>query len=221
MRKIIFVSLLSLVLHSCSYDDLDIAFQNSIADISEVKGDNNQGLVSVKSLKEIQTDSSSIATTSNNSVLAIYEEYIKKSSDNQNRLSRTINSRATTIDGTANGTPKKTLSNQKVSISGVTGLAAGVYFADVYITSGQINLPTNAKDVEFDLPDVCGYIDWSSREEGVIKSTFQTKKDGVNKKYIKWSFYTIVLVYNAAGAQMWKVLPKDGAKIYLPYRFVY
>lgn len=94
-------------------------------------------------------------------------------------------------------------------------------FADVYTTSGQIELPSNAKDVEFDLPDVCGYIDWSSREEGVIKTSYQTKKDGVKKKYIKWSFYTIVLVYNAAGAQMWKVLPMDGAKIYLPYNFVY
>lgn len=116
---------------------------------------------------------------------------------------------------------KKTLSNQKVLINGVTGVATGVYFADVYTTSGQIELPSNAKDVEFDLPDVCGYIDWSSREEGVIKTSYQTKKDGVKKKYIKWSFYTIVLVYNAAGAQMWKVLPMDGAKIYLPYNFVY
>lgn len=124
-------------------------------------------------------------------------------------------------DGTANGTPKKTYSNQKVIINNVTGVSTGVYFADVYTTSGTIDLPDGATDVNFDLPDVCGYVDWTTREEGVIKSTIQYKDSGKNKRRIKWSFYTLVLRYNAAGASMNKALPKDGAKIYLPYNFVY
>lgn len=124
-------------------------------------------------------------------------------------------------DGTANGTPKKIYSNQKVIINNVTGVSTGVYFADVYTTSGTIDLPDGATDVNFDLPDVCGYVDWTTREEGIIKSTIQYKDSGKNKRRIKWAFYTLVLRYNAAGASMWKVLPKDGAKIYLPYNFVY
>jgi len=125
------------------------------------------------------------------------------------------------IDGTAQGTPKKILDRQKVFISDVPGVINGVYFADIYETSGTIILPTGAIDVEFYLPDVCGYSDWASREEGVLKTTVQTKKGNTTTKKVKWSFYTMVLVYNSVGAQMWRVLPEDGAKILLPYRFIY
>ncbi len=124
-------------------------------------------------------------------------------------------------DGTAQGTPKKILDRQKVVISNVKGVPTGVYFADIYETSGTITLPDGAKDVDFDLPEICGYIDWTTREEGVIKTTTQTKNGNVTVKKIKWSFYTIALVYNAAGASVWYVLPMDGAKIILPYDFVY
>lgn len=215
------MSLLSFALYSCSNDDFNIVPTPNTTGISTTEIDKNSNYISEKKSDKFQTDSSAIAQMNHYSAEPTNMEHIKKDAYRQTRISRSNNTRAAAIDGTTNGTPKKTLSNQKVMISGVTGIVPGVYVADIYTTSGQIDLPSNAKDVEFELPDICGYCDWASREEGVIKTTYQTKKDGVNKKYIKWSFYTIVLRYNAAGMELRKVLPKDGAKIYLPYRFVY
>lgn len=83
-------------------------------------------------------------------------------------------------DGKASGTPKKVLSRQEVVIANVTGVPNGVYLADVWETSGSIDMPKEAKNILFALPDVCGYVDWRAREEGVKVTFKQVKK--------KWSF---------------------------------
>lgn len=122
-------------------------------------------------------------------------------------------------DGVAQGTPIKTESLKKVYINGVSGVVNGIYFADVYTTSGTITLPVGAKDVTFTVPSNCGYSDWQSREVGVIVSKVQTPS-GTSKK-IKWSFYTLVLRRNSAAQSLYVVLPDDGANVRLPYNFVY
>lgn len=127
----------------------------------------------------------------------------------------------TSHDGIAQGTPKLYLRNQKVIITNVFGVATAPYIADIYKTSGTIELPDGVKDLYFDIPKVCGYVDWATREEGVMKSSPQKKKTKPGeKKKITWYFYTIVLRYDMAGRQMWKVIPEDGAKILLPYTFL-
>ena len=206
MKKILLFSVLGLC--ACSQDDmLDVSFdtnENHVS-ISETETGNSSG----EDMLYLETDTSNI-------------EYVKKSIGAPTKGMRRGPLKAITpiYNGTAHGTPVKTLSNQKVRISGVTGVATGIYFADIYTTSGTIELPSGVRDVYFHLPDVCGYCDWVTREEGIIKSTTQTKKNGVIKNIIKWSFYTMVLNYNAAGRRVDKVLPKDGAQIYIPYEYV-
>ncbi|KWW28104.1 MAG: Uncharacterized protein AUK64_1861 [bacterium P201] len=206
MKKILLFSVLGLC--ACSQDDFfetsvdtDVNFVTSGAKSTDLYGGNAQN---------VETDIFKV-------------EYIKKGSEKSTRGMNHAPHKAISLpyDGTAQGTPHKTLSNQKVIINGVTGIVTGVYIADIYTTSGKIELPSGATDVEFDLPDVCGYCDWTTREEGIIKSTKQTKKNGVIKNVITWSFYTMVLTYNMSGIPVGKVLPKDGSQILIPYRFVY
>lgn len=146
---------------------------------------------------------------------------IQRKNSTHDKIRTYISTRAitNTYDGIVNGTPVKIYSNQKVFITGVLGVPRGVYFADVYETSGIIKLPSGYNTVTFDLPTPCGYDDWKSREEGVLKTKIQSKKSGVITNKLKWSFYTIVLVRNSIGQQMWTVLPEDGAKIHLPFNY--
>lgn len=208
MKKLLLLSLVAF--YSCSQDDQLGVFENLNDDDSQRVLSNL--CINEKSISEINLLEDTL------SVVHIVKDNIVTPSSLKKIPRRAI---AQPYDGTAQGTPKKTLNNQKVIISGVTGVAPGVYFADIYTTSGSIELPSGASNVVFDLPEVCGYSDWASREEGVLVTTVQTKKGGVNKKTIKWSFYTMVLNYNAAGMYIGKVLPKDGAKILLPYWFEY
>lgn len=202
MKKILLLSLVAF--YSCSQDDqLDVFDNLNDADNQRVKCDLYVG--------------KAIPSEDTLSIVCVVKDNKVIQPSRRKSPRRVI---AQEYDGTAQGTPKKILSNQKVVISDVAGVATGVYFADIYMTSGSIELPSGASDIVFDLPEVCGYCDWASREEGVIKTTVQTKKDGVSKKTIKWSFYTMVLNYNAAGMYIGKVLPKDGAQILLPYWFV-
>lgn len=206
MKKLLFFSVLTLC--ACSQDDLfDTSLNTSEkhACISETESE----CLRSEDVLYLENDTTKI-------------EYIKKANIIPAKGTKRVPHRAivTRYDGTAQGTPTKTMSNQKVIIRGVAGVTSGVYFADIYTTSGTIELPAGVTDVNFVLPDVCGYCDWTTQEEGIIKSTIQTKKGGIKKNIIKWSFYTMVLNYNAAGTRLYKVIPKDGAQIYIPYEYV-
>ena len=58
--------------------------------------------------------------------------------------------------------------NQKFVINGIAGIAAGVYFGDVWITSGEVQLPSEALFGTVKIPSPCGYKDWSTRETGLV-----------------------------------------------------
>ncbi|MDY6205797.1 MAG: hypothetical protein SPI30_03470 [Prevotella sp.] len=144
---------------------------------------------------------------------------LKKTSNTFNKSNRLLTRAITNYDGVTQGKPEMIYRRQKVYLSGIPGLPRGVYFADIYETSGFITIPNGYNSIEFDLSGDCGYSDWRSREEGLIQSIIQTKKAGIITNKVRWSFYTMEVVLNSAGQMMSKVLPKDGAKINIPYKF--
>lgn len=201
MRKYIIIAMtLSIAFSSCNQNDDDVVSVPK-SNINVLAQDYTSNLNSEDTYEDIRIDT-----------------ILKKDFKAKRPLTRAI---TTTHDGIAQGTPKLDKPNQKVIITNVPGVVSGPYIADIYKTSGTIEFPDGVKDVYFDLPEVCGYADWATREEGVEKTSPQTKKpkNGAKKK-ISWYFYTIVLRYDIAGRQMWKVLPEDGAKILLPYTFI-
>ena len=116
------------------------------------------------------------------------------------------------------GTPRSTgMKEQKVVIHNVqSGIAAGTYFADIWITSGTITLPNDAWGGKIGMPNPSGYIDWSTQKQGVNWSMSTTAK-GIE---INWHFYTMVLKHNSAGVLSGWVIPLDGAKVRVPYYYV-
>lgn len=119
----------------------------------------------------------------------------------------------------AQGTPRELTSseyqNRKVLVTGQYGIPTGVYFADVWITSGTITLPANTYSARMVIPDPCGFEDIGTMEEGVDWNVV-TKSSGVE---LEWKFYTMVLNYNAVGQQIWHVIPIDGADVVIPYYY--
>ena len=116
MKKIFFLSLLSVALYSCSNDDFDVTSNNTGSYMETIESKSN--LVLENGLDNSLTDS--LKLDDMDSVTSFKVEYIKKSSINQNYKSHNNISRAArySYDGIVNGTPKKTLSNQKVLING-------------------------------------------------------------------------------------------------------
>lgn len=106
--------------------------------------------------------------------------------------------------------------NQKFVINGIAGIAAGVYIGDVWITSGEIQLPSEALFGTVSVPNPSGYKDWSTRETGIIWN-MSTVTGNIVK--LNWYFYTIVLKYNSAGAAMGYTIPLDGARVRVPYYY--
>ncbi|WP_302978905.1 hypothetical protein [Paraprevotella clara] len=112
------------------------------------------------------------------------------------------------------GTPRQTnYTNQKLSISNTVGVPTGIYFGDVWSTSGEIRLPQQAMIGTIGMPNPAGYIDWRTREKGVNWS-MATTSTGLK---LSWHFYTLVLNYNSIGQAVGYVIPLDGAKVKVPY----
>lgn len=201
MRKSIIIAItLSIAFSSCNQNDDDVVSVPK-SNINVLGQDYTSNLNSEGKYEDIRIDT-----------------ILKNDFKAKHPLTRAI---TTTHDGIAQGTPKLDIPNQKVFITGIVGVASGPYIADIYKTSGTIELPDGVKDLYFDFPDVCGYTNWVTREEGAEKTSPQYKKPKKGQKNkISWYFYTIVLKYDIAGRQMWKVLPEDGAKILLPYTFI-
>lgn len=117
----------------------------------------------------------------------------------------------------SSGTPIKTnLTGQKMVLNGVAGLAAGVYFCDVWQTTGVVRLPSDAVMGKVAFPNPSGYKDWTNQSKGVI---WNMGTGAGNIIELSWRFYTLVVKYNSAGAAMGITIPLDGAEVKVPYYY--
>lgn len=118
----------------------------------------------------------------------------------------------------AQGTPKemvgKEFKNKKLLITKTFGVPTGVYFGDVWETAGLIKLPDNAYFARVAFPKPSGCKDYNSLARGVNWNLVTEEGDKIS---IKWSFYTFVLNFNAAGMRINEVVPIDGKKVRIPY----
>ena len=115
------------------------------------------------------------------------------------------------------GTPWITSAKgQKILIANQPEISTGVYFVDVWMTSGSILLPADAWGGKIGMPNPSGYIDWTTQKKGVKWSLSKTAK-GIE---INWNFYTLVVKYDTAGAALGWTIPLDGAKVKVPYYYV-
>ena len=101
MKKIFFLSLLSVALYSCSNDDFDVTSNNTGSYMETIESKSN--LVLENGLDNSLTDS--LKLDDMDSVTSFKVEYIKKSSINQNYKSHNNISRAArySYDGIVNG----------------------------------------------------------------------------------------------------------------------
>ena len=118
----------------------------------------------------------------------------------------------------AQGIPKekvgKEFKNKKLLITKIFGVPTGVYFGDVWETSGVIQLPENAYIARVAFPNPSGCKDYNTLARGVNWNMVTTEGDKIS---VKWWFYTFVLTYNAAGMRISEVVPLDGKKVKIPY----
>lgn len=116
------------------------------------------------------------------------------------------------------GSPKpmigKEFKNKKLFINKTLGVPTGIYFGDVWETSGIIQLPENAYAARVAFPTPSGCKDYNTLERGINWNMVTTEGDKIT---VKWSFYTFVLNYNAVGMNINEVVPIDGKKVEVPY----
>ena len=105
--------------------------------------------------------------------------------------------------------------NRKVLVTGQFGVAPGVYFADIWKTSGTVKLPENIFTARVELPDPCGFDDIGNMTIGINWNMVETSAG----EELEWYFYTMVLHYNAIGQEIWEVIPLDGADVVVPYYY--
>lgn len=113
------------------------------------------------------------------------------------------------------GKPRKIIGSTKVILKSAPGFSPGVYFAEVWITTGKILLPSNAKLGTIETPNPAGYINWSTQERG-INFQLSAIKEGLQ---LSWNFYTMVIKYDISGRRINRTIPMDGAKIRVPYYY--
>jgi len=76
-------------------------------------------------------------------------------------------------------------------------------------------LPSNAYAGRIDIPNPAGFSNYSTQEKGV-NWTMTSNNKGIA---LNFSFYTIMIRYNAAGQLMGGVIPRDGRTIKVPYYY--
>ena len=123
-----------------------------------------------------------------------------------------------TPDGYAQGKAVYQFDKYKVAIKNHSQIPNGVYNLQIWKVSTKVEIPQGYRDIELDESGIVGYADWED-----VRDNFQSVKISYTKRNPKvreLSFYTAVVTSNLIGQQMWTVLPMDGNKIKVPYRFV-
>lgn len=121
-------------------------------------------------------------------------------------------------DGYAQGVPVHEFDKYKVLIKNHSQVPNGIYNLQFYKVSTKVEIPQGYRDIELDESGIVGYADWVDVCDNFqsVKISYTNRKPNVREL----SFYTAVVTSNMIGQQMWEVLPMDGKKIKVPYRFV-
>lgn len=108
---------------------------------------------------------------------------------------------------------KKIFENRRIPIQHVPGIAAGIYFCDVFYFMNSVPIPSDAGGVTVLFPDPCGYSDYDTQEIG-IKWAWQPGND-----FLVVYFYTLRLMYNSAGAMLGWLIPCAGEDVTIEYYY--
>lgn len=121
-------------------------------------------------------------------------------------------------DGYAQGKAVYQFNKYKVAIKNHSQIPNGVYNLEIWKVSTKVEIPQGYRDIELDESGIVGYADWEDVCDNFqsVKISYTKRKPNVREL----SFYTAVVTSNLIGQQMWEVLPMDGNKIKVPYRFV-
>ncbi len=120
-------------------------------------------------------------------------------------------------DGYAQGTAVKQF-EKKAAIKNHPQVPNGVYYLELWKVTTKVKIPKGYRDIELDESGVVGYADWED-----VCDNYQSVKISYNRRHPderELSFYTAVVKCNLVGQQIWEVLPMDGNKIKVPYRFI-
>lgn len=115
------------------------------------------------------------------------------------------------------GTLAQVYSNYKIFIPANTipGVAAAIYFCDVYSYSKKVDLPSNSV-ARLDSMDRFGYSNFSTLTRGVN----YTQSTGPSGNTFTMTTYTIVVRYSVSGQIMNIVSPYDGNTITFAYSYL-
>lgn len=109
----------------------------------------------------------------------------------------------------------KIYSNRKLVLSGVSGLASGVYFCDVYSFSLSVNIP-NGSVGRINSFTTEGYVNFTTQERGFTQGVSTT----ASGTFLNGNTYYLYVKSNILGQQINRQLPQTGQSVKVNYEYL-